>query len=117
MQDTSLVGKDQTRRVGLQQFHASIAQSVEQVENVEVVDKGVGKLDEDMREALLPAHMLPPFQAGRIRGCGLGDSFMMVVLRVKGHLPGDHVLGEFAKGPFFGVGTGAQQQQRLVHAH
>jgi len=61
VEQAGLVGQQDAGGAGIQQRHAPVAQHGQQVDDVELVDEGVGQLHERRRQQGLPAgHLQPP---------------------------------------------------------
>jgi hypothetical protein len=112
LQAPMVISQDQPSGVGLQQLDAAVAQQVEKVDDVEVIDKRVGELDEHSAEALLTGHDLLPFRSVSCQ-LRMAGSLIMIVVWAEGQPSGDNLVGEFEERPIGGVGAGLQQQQRL----
>jgi hypothetical protein len=55
-----LVVQHQPGGVGVHQFHATLGEDLQEVDDIELVNQGVGQLDEDLGQALLSPHVLLP---------------------------------------------------------
>ena len=111
------VGQDEARGRSVEELDGALGEQGHQVDHVEVVDEGVGQLDERPGKALLSRHPSFSFLTGAAGIVGKSSGRRGRPSLIELQPAADHVGGDRGQGPLRGIGMCAKPHQRLPHVH